>query len=720
MKIFITGAGIISPLGRGLKETINSIKNNRKGICGLTLFESPHYAYPAGEIRQKLQDRYPRTHALALAAAEEALLNSQSHPDAVVIGVTTGGMPATEEMLKRGESRPELYRYHSTGSVADVLARETGCSGPAITVSTACSSGAVAVKIAIEMLKHGKVKKVLAGGADSICRLTYFGFNSLQLIDPEGAKPFDRDRLGMTVAEGAAMLLLVSSDTDVPGALAELTGAGLSCDAYHPAAPHPEGAGAMRSMKLALDEAGLVPSDIDYINLHGTGTKDNDLSEAKAVHALFGDKIPLLSSIKGASGHSLGAAGAIESVISMLALSEDIIPANTGYKTYDPEIDLRPVISPLRKKINTVQSNSFGFGGNNASLILCRPGFHDKLFALKRQAVFQILGSACITGAGCTDETAAAFFSKGSCKGMPDAAQVTGNLSSKATRRLKRLSRMALSLSQSAYENSGLQDPPASVFFGTGWGPLSETNDFLKKIFETDGQFASPTDFIGSVHNAPAGQIAIQFGSTGMNITTTGGDYSFEQALMSASLLAGSSNSGIIIAAADEFHEKLSILFDASVRPGSDYSDGGGALVLKSSDKESGLRIFHCFYESAFNNDDVLVSLINSLGGSEEISSKFRCIFAGIPLAFRDDGEKQLSEFLRLSAYKNPVVDYRKHTGEYPAASAAAAVLALRLIERNEITPVLCSSINDSFCMDGKGILMLGLGDYITAYGILQ
>ena len=194
----------------------------------------------------------------------------------------------------------------------------------------------------------------------------------------------------MSVAEGAALLLLAADEPDQ--ALAEILGAGMSCDAYHPAAPHPQGEGALAAMQAALSDAGLTPADIDYVNLHGTGTRDNDQAEARALAALFGSKMPRLSSIKGASGHSLAAAGAIEAVVSAISISEGLIPANTGCRHPDPGLKLDPVLQPIQKKVDTVLSNSFGFGGNNASLVLCSPGKQRLPKTTSRHTTFQCDG----------------------------------------------------------------------------------------------------------------------------------------------------------------------------------------------------------------------------------------------------------------------------------------------------------------------------------------
>ena len=231
VRVYISGMGIISCLGKGLSKTGEAIQKSLTGIRPLTLFPTAsNQPLPAGEAADPLENgSVPRTHQLARLAAAQAMADLKEAPDAVVMGVTTGGMLTTEALLKAKVRDPKLFCLHATGSVVEDIARRYRCTGPALTVSTACSSGAAAIKIALEMLRSGCVKRVLAGGADSLCRLTYYGFNSLQLVDPDGARPFDLNRRGMSVAEGAAMLLLVANDPD--HAVAEIIGAGLSCDA---------------------------------------------------------------------------------------------------------------------------------------------------------------------------------------------------------------------------------------------------------------------------------------------------------------------------------------------------------------------------------------------------------------------------------------------------------------------------------------------------------
>jgi 3-oxoacyl-(acyl-carrier-protein) synthase len=720
-RVFISSMGIISPFGQGICDTIDSIRTAAQGIKPLHLFPTVETPLPVGEISSfSSEEDVPRTHALACTAAEEAMKNGGGPPDAVVIGVTTGGMSVTEELLKRGDVDPKHYKYHSTGSVAEYVALHVGCKGPILTVSTACSSGSVALKIALEMLRSGRVKRVLAGGVDALCKLTYYGFHSLQLVDAKGAHPFDKGRRGMSVGEGAAMLFLRAAEIPPDDVLAELVGAGLSCDAYHPASPHPEGIGALHAMKEALSDACISPADIDYVHLHGTGTIDNDLAEARAVHALFGDQLlPLLSSIKGSIGHSLAAAGAISAVVSTLSITQGIIPANTGFHDPDHSLSLTPVREPLEAKINTVLVNAFGFGGNNAALVVGRPGgqedFNAPVCATKPRA-FAILGSSCFTGAGDAGQTMERINRGEGVGGIVPSAEILRFLSEKYVRRMKRLCRMVLSLAISACGDTTMTVPPASVFFGTGWGGLSETHDFLTKLFASNERFTSPTDFVGSVHNAATGHVAIHLKATGPNVTMTGGDCSFEQALLSASLLARNRNDPLLVIGADEYHEKLSPLFDASVAQAGVPADGGGALCLMPATSTSPLQIYPSFFSYTGNNGKCITELINALGGRERINDEFGAVLAGIPAAQREKGAGQLNKFQSLTAYPHPVIDYRRFVGEFASASAVAVVLAVSFVKAGEIPGNVCH--HGPVPLRGRGVLVMGFGNYITAVEI--
>ncbi len=696
----IAGIGIISPLGTGLDATELALRKNSSPIAPLTVFPVQHPPpLPVGQVQELPDYPFPRTHRLAITAAQQAMAGCASVPDAVILGSTTGGILSTEESLADSEQDPEKYRHHGLTTVAEAVAREVHCPGPALTVSTACSSGNVAIAMAIKMLQSGEAEWVLAGGADSLCHLTYFGFHSLQLVDPAGSKPFDKNRQGMSVAEGAALLLLTSQK--IEHCYGQILGCGLSCDAYHPAAPHPEGKGALAAMTNALHDAQLPAEAIDYINLHGTGTPDNDLAEAKAVRALFAVPPPL-SSIKGLSGHGLAASGAIEAAVAAICLQKDLLPANSGCIEADPECQLQPLQSPVNQQISTVLSNSFGFGGNNACLLMGRADKRPEATMTVSKAPLTILGKACITGAGHTKDSMDSFFRLESMAGTLDSKEMTKDLEARSIRRLKRFSQMALALATAVREDASLDQAPNAVFMGSGWGALSETCDFLEKLHSSKEKFPSPIDFVGSVHNSAAGQIAIMHGATGANITSSGGDYSFEQALLAAENFLGDDGKedSAFVLAADENHVKFSPLFDPSIDENTTPADGGGGFYLCRKAIPGKVSIRPCFF--AGNGAAVLDRLIGALQGKESLQSSCGMILAGIPAAFAEEGEEQLDSFMQKTGLDIPVIHYRKFTGEFASASSVAAVMAVHLLQSGESVP-------------GKSILVLGFGNNLTA-----
>lgn len=716
--VYISGAGIISPLGNGLAATEKMLRENRSAIKPLDLFPLLQDApLPVGQVLGLESSPLPRTHQLAAIAAKQAMGSCLQPPDAIILGTTTGGILTTEELLKKKEERKEQYQYHGLHTVADHIAQMLHCTGPALVVSTACSSGAVAMAMALKMLRRGQAKTVLAGGVDALCRLTYFGFHSLQLVDRAGCRPLDQNRQGMAVSEGAGMLLLTTEKPD--NCYGELLGAGLSCDAYHPAAPHPEGQGAFMAMQHALTDAGLTPEDIDYINLHGTGTPDNDLAESKALRRLF-TTLPPLSSIKGASGHSLAAAGAIEAVVSTIIVNRSLMPANTGLQKVDPALSLTPLTTSLKQPVKTVLSNSFGFGGNNGSLVIGTAKTIPHQTPRQSSAGLALHGYSCLSGAGGTIETLAQIERGASVAGLAGLDTISKNLPPRLTRRLKRLPRMALSLAAQALSNSALDEQkPGAVFMGTSWGALSETHDFLNRLTETKEQFPSPTDFVGSVHNGPASQVAIMFDATGPNITTSGGDYSFEQALYAADLMLADSTDTALILGADEGHDAFSPLLDPSIQPGRALADGGSALCVSRKTEKARCSISIPFYQSS-KEKNVIAALVGSLGCTQKKESSYAVILVGIPAAMQGEGEKQLKQFLALTKLPAPVVPYRKITGEFGSASAVAAALAASFIEAGVVPGALVSG--DDIALDNQRntILVLGLGQYITAMELIR
>jgi 3-oxoacyl-[acyl-carrier-protein] synthase-1 len=390
--------GIISAIGHDTNEVLESLVEERSGIGKLTLFDSVYRdEIPVAEIRNTneelmkiagpgLQGWYTRTSLLGFIAAREAVRQAGLEPfsgrrTGLISATTVGGMDRSEIFYKSfmsDKSRGRLRNIagHDCGDGTEKIAEALGIGGFISTLNTACSSSANSIMTGARLIRHGILDRVVAGGTDALTLFTLNGFNSLMILDHEPCRPFDETRNGLNLGEGSGFLVLESEEMVVKSGkniLCEISGYGNACDAYHQTASSPEGLGAFLSMKLALDSAGLVPEQIDYINAHGTGTKNNDLSEGMAVRRMFPVVMPAMSSTKSYTGHTLGAAGAIEAVISILALLHGLIFPNLYFSQQMNELDFSPV-SRLRTgvKIRHIMSNSFGFGGNNSTLILSR------------------------------------------------------------------------------------------------------------------------------------------------------------------------------------------------------------------------------------------------------------------------------------------------------------------------------------------------------------
>jgi 3-oxoacyl-[acyl-carrier-protein] synthase-1 len=295
------------------------------------------------------------------------------------LGTSTSGLHSTELAYRRRDPKtgalPAEYHYAETQnaySLGDFTRRYLGLAGPGFVVSTACSSSAKVFGNAARTIAAGVCDAAVVGGADSLCLMTLYGFRSLGLTSPGPCRPFDVDRDGISVGEGAGFALLEKTDRAETGSVL-LLGVGESSDAYHMSTPHPEGLGARMAMQRSLDSAGLEAQDIDYINLHGTATKTNDASEDKAVVEVFGSSTPCSSS-KGATGHLLGAAGITEAIISMLAIERGLMPGSANTRNVDPELKSRYLIENQNARVRRVLTNSFGFGGSNCSLVLGSAG----------------------------------------------------------------------------------------------------------------------------------------------------------------------------------------------------------------------------------------------------------------------------------------------------------------------------------------------------------
>ena len=379
-----------SCLGSGLDAARRALREGTSGLAKLD-FETVELDTYAGEIRGVDEARLPaslarfdcrnnRAAEMGLAqdgfegAVGAAVKRHGAERVGVFIGTSTAGILQTELAYRRRDpangALPADFDYrrtHNTFSAAEYVRERLGLKGPCAAISTACSSSAKAFASAARLIDAGLIDAAVVGGVDTLCLTTLYGFNSLELLSAEPCRPYDAQRGGISIGEAAAFFLV---ERDGSAATA-LLGYGESSDAHHMSAPHPDGAGAQRAMRSALDRAGLDAGGIDYVNLHGTGTQSNDAAEDLAVVALFGERTPV-NSTKGMTGHTLGAAGAVEAVMSALAIEEGRIPASPGTRDIDPALRARYEKLARSASIARVLSNSFGFGGSNCSLVLGR------------------------------------------------------------------------------------------------------------------------------------------------------------------------------------------------------------------------------------------------------------------------------------------------------------------------------------------------------------
>lgn len=399
-RIVITGTGIISALGYGRNEQLQALRSKKAGLQHPVHLQTKHSNdFVLGEVNlsnDQLAEMlglptgdngYTRTTLLALAAIKD-LINTtgkaifENTSFALINANTVGGMCSVEDMYPDFISDKEegsFLKYIDTLDCAEStlhIAEHFELKPIQATISTACSSSANAIILGARMIQHGIAEKAVCGGCDALSRFTLNGFHSLKNVDKEPCRPFDQSRFGLNLGEGAGYLLLErEEDAIARGAeiLAVLSGYANTNDAYHPTAPSPEGDGALNTMQLALAKAKLLPADINYINAHGTATINNDEAEGKALKRLFNGGVPSFSSTKPYTGHTLAAAGSIEAIFSIIALQEQVALPNLNHTTQMADIDISPVTEIEPQPVNHVLSNSFGFGGNNVSLIFSKP-----------------------------------------------------------------------------------------------------------------------------------------------------------------------------------------------------------------------------------------------------------------------------------------------------------------------------------------------------------
>ncbi len=568
MNIAVTGEGIICAIGADKASVLESLRRKETGIATMRYLRSQHHELPVGEV--KLSDdemksllgidpsmEVSRTALMGMLAVRQALDDAQvKAQDRIVFisGTTVAGMDVTERHftdLRSSDDHLSCLDYHSCGDNTRQIADYFGCFREYTTVSTACSSAANALVLGAEMLKAGEADIVVAGGTEALSVFHLNGFNSLMILDKEQCRPFDETRAGLNLGEGAAYVVLESEEharQRQASVHAYLTGYGNACDAFHQTASSENGEGAYLAMQEALTMAGLTPTDIDYVNAHGTGTPNNDLSESVALRRVFGEQMPPVSSTKGFTGHTTSSSGSIEAVICLLAMHYGFLPANLGWKL--PMADgIVPTQGEDNRLLCHVLCNSFGFGGNDSSLVLSRNvecGMWNE--KCQRQnlrheyshSTFHIPHST-ITELARVEITT-----------EDELSEIRDFVKPLEARRMGKLMKASLLSSLKALRQAGI-DSPDAIITGTSLGCWENTEALLTQIEQEGEVMLSPTNFMQSTHNTIGSNIAIRTHCHGYNVTYTQGDDSLEWALRDARrLLASGRCKTVLVGCHDE------------------------------------------------------------------------------------------------------------------------------------------------------------------------
>lgn len=539
--VSITGLGIICAIGNDAGSVLDSLRRKESGVRRMKYLESRHAELPVGEVQLSTdemkdmlgvvsRDPVSRTSVMGAIAVREALAQAkvsglESKRVVLISGTTVGVMDVTERYFERMKSEPDLqYLPHSnecgksTRQIADFagLPQARCC-----TISTACSSALNAIILGAEMLKRGEADVVIAGGSESLSKFHLNGFNTLMILDKERCRPFDDTRAGLNLGEGAAFVVL---EKDAPNALAYVKGYANRCDAFHQTATSGNGEGAFLAMSEAIARAGISKDDIQYVNAHGTGTPDNDSSESHAFLRVFGDRLPEISSTKSYTGHTTSASGSIETVICVLAMQNGFTPASLGWSR---PIDggIVPTSGNDNVRLENVMCNSFGFGGNDSSLII---GRKPTPTAAGGPAVGSVTASRVVIDSGEELSGLKEFFSP------------------MESRRMSKLMKASLLSAFRAMKEAGVERPDA-IITATSKGMLETSTMFLEDIVTNGEELLKPTLFMQSTHNTISSAIAIRTGCHGYNITYSHGDESLDWAMYDAQRLIGAGEAGTVL-----------------------------------------------------------------------------------------------------------------------------------------------------------------------------
>jgi 3-oxoacyl-[acyl-carrier-protein] synthase II len=616
-RIAVTGVGIVSALGPDAPTSFRRLAAGDRGFGPVSLFDvtgqrtkiaAEIAGLRVGDVAPRGEaESWSRSDAMALLAVREALASARLGPDApvsVAVGASTGGMYEAEAVLTTMQQGPaseasarRLLSY-PLSTTAERIASTLGAVERAITICSACSSGANAIVQAAAWLYSGRSRAVLAGGTDGLCLLTFTGFNSLGAMDGLPCRPFDQARAGMSLGEGASFLVLEpesSARARDARIYAWLSGWAIGAEAHHITHPEPSGRTAARLLGEALERAGLTAADVDYVNAHGTGTPHNDAMEARALRAALGAEAERIrvSSSKGQIGHTLAAAGAIEAAFTVLALEAGIAPPTGGLTTPEPELGLRLVAGRGEQvELRAALSSSFGFGGTgcvlaferSAAPVRSQPSRSPHRLVITGSATFGALGV--LTGSRNADYAEAndAALQKSENAQLPDPLQ---QLEPARSRRFDRASSLVTLTAGRALEDAGLAPHAAGLIAGTAFGSLERSVEFLRRVAQRGPRLASPADFPHLVPSAPSGNASIYHGMSGPVVSVSDLSTSAESAVaLGVSLLELGLAPALVLGSAEPFDAIVARVLGplcgavATLPRG----EGAGFVVLESED----------------------------------------------------------------------------------------------------------------------------------------
>ena len=560
--ISVTGLGIICSIGNDADSVLDSLRKKESGVGSMNYLHSKHSYLPVGEVQLSndqmkdilgIEDETPmsRTTLMGAIAIRQALNHAGISVEelngkrvALISGTTVGGMDLTEnyyEQMKTDDSLLYLPKSNECGKSTEEMAEIVGLvNAQTCTISTACSSALNSIILGSEMLKRNEVDVVIAGGSEALSRFHLNGFNTLMILDKEQCRPFDDTRAGLNLGEGAAFVVLEKNSDK---SLAFVAGYGNRCDAFHQTASSDNGEGAYLAMKDALEMAHLKPGDIQYVNAHGTGTPNNDITESQALIRIFGEDMPEISSTKAFTGHTTSASGSIEAVICILAMQNNFTPANLGWKN-KIEGGIVPTLGNDNIVLENVICNSFGFGGNDSSMVISK--------------------SAPVSVEENTPEYSYKIVAEEVVTDVEVLKELKEFVSPMESRRMGKLMKAAHLTSLRALKKAGIECPDA-IITATSRGMLEISLQFLDDITAFGEELLKPTLFMQSTHNTLSSAIAIRTKCHGYNTTYSHGDESFEWAMRDAVRLiqTGKVNS-VLVGSFDDSTPSFSMIAERS------------------------------------------------------------------------------------------------------------------------------------------------------------